>query len=115
MAVVFVYGTLKKGFRLPSYLENSKFLGEGYIEGYDMYKIDWYPVIVKGNGNVYGEIYEVDDEILKNLDAVEDEGILYKRIKEKVKIKEKELEAFVYVYLEDIEGLEKIKTGKFDL
>ncbi len=112
---VFVYGTLKKGFRLHKYLKNAKFLGEGFIQGYDMYLVSWYPAVVKGKGIVYGEIYEVDEETLKILDKVEDEGVLYKRIEETIylgKRKEK-IKAFVYLYVREISNFEKITTGIF--
>ncbi len=110
---VFVYGTLKRGFRLHFYLESGKFLGEGFIEGYEMYIVDWYPAVIKGKGKVFGEIYEVDDKTLKLLDEIEDEGLLYKRVKEKVYTGKGIVEAFIYVYLKDVSDLRKIKTGKF--
>ncbi len=113
MYKIFVYGTLKKGFALHRYLENSKFLGEGFIKGYDMYQIDWYPVIVKGNCTVFGEIYEVDESTLKILDEIEEEGVYYKRIKEKVYFKGKSIEVFVYVFLGEINNLVKIESGVF--
>jgi len=112
--IVFVYGTLKKGFRLHSYLNNAKFLGEGFVKGYDMYLVDWYPAIVKGKGVVYGEIYGVDEETLEILDKVEDEGFLYKRIKEKIYMKNgKTVEGYIYVYLKSVEGLKPIIDGVF--
>ncbi len=113
MAVVFVYGTLKKGFNLHHYLEDAKFLGDGFIEGYEMYKISWYPAVVKGEGKVFGEVYDVDEETLKILDVVEDEGVLYKRIKEKIKTEDGDLEGFVYIYISDLNGCEKIEEGVF--
>ncbi len=114
MHKVFVYGTLKKGFKLHHHLENAKFLGEGFIWGYDLYNVGWYPAAIKGTGKIFGELYEMDDETLKLLDQVEDEGFLYKRIEDEVFLKDKKIKAFVYIYLHDTRNLEKIESGVFE-
>ncbi|WP_293444782.1 gamma-glutamylcyclotransferase family protein [Persephonella sp.] len=111
--LVFVYGTLKKGKRLHHYLEKSYFFGEGYIEGYEMYMVDWYPAVVKGKGKVYGEVYAVDQKTLNVLDKIEDEGRLYKRIKENVKMGDKIVNCWVYLYQKSTKNLKKIDTGRF--
>ncbi|WP_457636233.1 gamma-glutamylcyclotransferase family protein [Persephonella sp.] len=111
--LVFVYGTLKRGRDLHHYLQKSRFLGEGFIEGYEMYLVSWYPTVVKGSGKVYGEVYSVDLETLKVLDRVEDEGRLYKRVKEKVKIEDRYVNCWVYIYQGSTKNLKKIKSGRF--
>ncbi len=110
---VFVYGTLKKGYKLHFYLKNAKFIGYGYVNGYDMYIVDWYPAVVKGRGRVYGEVYEVCQETLDILDGVEEEGFLYKRICEKVYMKKGFIKAYMYVYLKDVSQLKRVPTGIF--
>jgi hypothetical protein len=47
--LVFVYGTLLKGERNHYLLETSKYIDEGYIDGYYMYNLGTYPGISKGN------------------------------------------------------------------
>ena len=34
------------------YLENSKYLGNCEIEGYEMYHLEYYPGIIKGKGRI---------------------------------------------------------------
>jgi len=109
--ILFVYGTLKKGFSLHSYLKDSIFLGKGYINGYDMFLISWYPGIVKGKGKVFGEVYKINERTLKEIDKIEDG---YERVKEKVYLENgKSLEAFVYIYRGKTDNLPSIKSGIF--
>lgn len=69
---IFVYGSLRYGFELHHLIAKSRFVGLGYIEGYEMYNLGNYPGIVKGDGIVWGEVYEIDDNLIKFLDEVED-------------------------------------------
>lgn len=72
--IVFVYGTLKKHFGNHHILQDSKYLGNDKIKGYDMYSLGPFPGIVEsenGEGIVQGELYEVNDEVLKELDRLE--------------------------------------------
>jgi gamma-glutamylcyclotransferase (GGCT)/AIG2-like uncharacterized protein YtfP len=81
MTRVFVYGTLKKGYGNSHLLRNAEFVGHGYtIETYRMFNVG-FPIIREcEDGNpVYGEVYEVDDQTLKNLDRLENEGVMYDR------------------------------------
>ncbi|WP_457756118.1 gamma-glutamylcyclotransferase family protein [Thermodesulfatator indicus] len=110
--LVFVYGTLKKGFRLHRYLKDAKFLGKACLSGYDMYDLGWYPGIVPGPGTVYGEVYEIDLKTLFILDEVEDEGQEYERKILPVKLEDgKVVHAFVYVYKGPVENKLKVKDG----
>ncbi len=109
---IFVYGTLKKGFPLHTYLEGANFLGPAYLEGYEMYDLGWYPGIVPGKGRVVGELYEVDWHTLLLLDEVEEEGEEYERQKLRVKLPSgEEEEAFVYVYKGDLKGKNRVEEG----
>jgi gamma-glutamylcyclotransferase (GGCT)/AIG2-like uncharacterized protein YtfP len=69
---IFVYVSLRYGFELHHLIAKSRFVGLGYIEGYEMYDLGNYPGIVKGDGIVWGEVYEIDDNLIKFLDEVED-------------------------------------------
>jgi gamma-glutamylcyclotransferase (GGCT)/AIG2-like uncharacterized protein YtfP len=89
MPNLFVYGSLMKGLRLHKYLENSKFLGEGWIYGnlYINPMLEFpAPIVILADFDndrpnlVDGEFYEVSDETLNLLDLVEGCPHLYKRV-----------------------------------
>lgn len=79
---VFVYGTLKKGFRAYSLLKGSYFLGKGLTEpGYSMVSLG-FPMVLpsKDNGHrVQGEVYSVTDLTMGQLDRYEGYPNLYTR------------------------------------
>lgn len=72
--LVFVYGTLRRGgagamsIRFP----NSKFIADAKVSG-SLYDLGAYPGLILNESNswVIGEVYEVDDEVLKELDDFE--------------------------------------------
>ena len=68
---VFVYGTLKKGHGNHRLLENSRFIGEDSITGFDMYSTGGFPAVIPGDGVVFGELYEVTPEELESLHRLE--------------------------------------------
>jgi len=105
---IFVYGTLKRNKGANHFLSNAKFIGEGVIQGYEMYIVGYFPGIVKGKGKIRGEVYEVDEEILEMLDEYEGVPDLYERIRENVKLDNgKELEAYFYLYKGDVSSFEE--------
>jgi gamma-glutamylcyclotransferase (GGCT)/AIG2-like uncharacterized protein YtfP len=71
---VFVYGTLRRGsagsmsIRFP----NSKFIAEAKVNG-SLYDLGPYPGLLlnQSNSPVMGEVYEVDDNLLNQLDEFE--------------------------------------------
>jgi len=71
IVLLFVYGTLRYGFELNHLLRNSPFIGLGYVEGFKMYDLGGYPGCVKGDGTIWGEVYQVSEELLRKLDEVE--------------------------------------------
>jgi gamma-glutamylcyclotransferase (GGCT)/AIG2-like uncharacterized protein YtfP len=79
--VVFVYGTLMKGFPNHFFLRQAVFAGTGStVERYALY-VDEFPGVYPGEdvGPVRGEVYEVDDALLARLDILEDHPDLYRR------------------------------------
>ena len=81
---VFVYGTLKRGGVLHNSLKDCKYLGVDKIENFTMFELGWYPAVVPtldSRESIYGEVYEIDDKILSELDAIEGKGTLYDRVK----------------------------------
>ncbi len=111
---VFVYGTLKRGFCLHKYLQGATFLGEAYLDGFEMYDLGSYPGIVSGKGRVWGEVYAVGPGTLAVLDEIEDEGEEYERRLVRVRLKKgQDLEAFVYVYKGDVSRARQVSSGKW--
>lgn len=111
MNKVFVYGTLKKGGRLNVHLEKSKFIEERTLDDYALYNVSWFPGIKKvekGTGCVKGEVYEVNEHIMKTLDVVEGCPNLYTR-------KTLEDGTFVYVYNHEVNEECLIKEGVFNV
>lgn len=121
MPYLFAYGSLRYGFELHGLLKNSRFVGLAFTEGYKMYDVGSYPGVVKGEGVIYGEVYEIDDETLSILDKVEDyrgrPDDLY--IREKVKVyfddrrKYSLSDVNIYVYNQDIAGRDLIEEGDY--
>lgn len=123
--IVFVYGTLKKGFGNHSLLNGSRFLGEGILEDSTLKLVDlgFCPAIVRvpdtenlcGNG-VAGELYFANNKTLLRLDALESNGILYTRERLQVTYycheteMTREATAWVYLLLEG--NLELLSRGR---
>lgn len=75
MTKVFVYGTLKQGYGNHRLLTGAKFLGEFTTKQPFNLRDGGFPYAVRNqeenNGLVKGEVYEVDDDILQQLDWLE--------------------------------------------
>lgn len=79
--LLFVYGTLKKGFQRAKYLNDQKYLGTARTKAiYGLFYISGFPCLVQNhkddNGltptdSVLGEIYEVNDDCITFIDKVE--------------------------------------------
>ena len=96
--LVFTYGTLMKGERNHYLLLDEDFVSDATCKGFKIFNLGTYPGIVAGNGTICGELYSVDDETLKRLDSLEEEGALYIRNKIVINTPQQEFEAFVYIY-----------------
>ena len=72
--LVFVYGTLRRGGAgaMSIGFPNSKFIAEARVSG-SLYDLGAYPGLLTNESNslVIGEVYEVDDETLNELDEFE--------------------------------------------
>lgn len=111
-SLVFVYGTLLKGrSNYEHFLAPANPVMRGEIEGFEMYDLGSFPGVVRGTGNVKGEVYRVTKEQLERIDRLEGEGSLYK--KEAVPVRgnfqeDKDVTAYVYLYNHNVENLPKI-------
>lgn len=115
---LFVYGTLLKGLERESVLSESRYLGTVVIQA-RMYDLGSYPGIIDGEGQVIGEIYEIDQDTLNKLDEVEgylpDEPKDSKYIRKGVKIVSTEVEDTViaYFYNQQVEESGRILSGDY--
>ena len=87
---VFVYGTLKRGYQnqayyLPERDPNIIFIGEAEtIKKFGLFDLGPYPCVInddKAQSVVKGEVFEINEDILKDLDYLEGYPDLYDRTK----------------------------------
>lgn len=73
--LVFVYGTLMRGYENHSYLEGQRFLGEARTRpGYRLHQLTGYPGMVPHPGEksgIPGELWEVNEVCLHELHRLE--------------------------------------------
>lgn len=76
---LFVYGSLQRGFDHHPRLGASPFLGEARTtSAYCLFELDGYAVLAPGGRHsIRGELYAVDEGLLRELDAFE--GDAYRR------------------------------------
>lgn len=120
---VFVYGTLKKGFynhkgRLDGSAGYSKFIKKDSVDGI-MYDLGAFPAAVLYDSNefsnpnermhIHGEIYEIDNNVLKKLDQLEGYPTFYNRSKI---ITHSGIEAWIYhMDKKEVENKPVVKNG----
>ncbi|MEW5757293.1 MAG: gamma-glutamylcyclotransferase family protein [Pseudomonadota bacterium] len=83
MALLFVYGTLRKGGPNHRLIEHRRCLGAWRTRPrYTLYDLGDYPGAVRGGRTpVCGELYRIDPPTLRILDRLEDYPRLYTRMK----------------------------------
>jgi gamma-glutamylcyclotransferase (GGCT)/AIG2-like uncharacterized protein YtfP len=117
---LFVYGTLLKDMCRSNLLADAIFLGGGFIHG-TLYDIGYYPGLILSNDLVYGELYAIDDVILRNLDVVEGyepsnpKNSLYtrKKITATQLCDGLETEAYTYYYSQSLADCRRIESGDY--
>jgi gamma-glutamylaminecyclotransferase len=106
---VFVYGTLKRGFRLNPVMEagGARFLGEAITAGKFAMWGRHFPYVAscRGGSQVVGELYDVSDELLARLDQIEGAPHHYQRRKIRVSVRGHAADAWVYAV--DLSQLEE--------
>ncbi len=108
--LMFVYGTLKKGYGNHFIMDGAKYLSEAYIVGWEMRDLGGFPAITKSDGGkVHGEMYIVSPQVLKRADKLEGYPSLFNR--EKVK-SDKGFDAWVY-YMEHETKSTVIESGRW--
>lgn len=77
--LLFVYGSLKRAERHHGELRGARFAGEARTRpAYRLLELGGYPVLATGSRGIEGELFEVDAELLAQLDAFE--GDDYERV-----------------------------------
>jgi len=116
MTKVFVYGTLKRGGYFHNVLLNSRFIGEGTVEG-QLYNIGNFPGLVQGKGEVKGELYELGSETsLERLDHIEGffaespHKSLFVRKQRNIKVNDEIHLTWVYYFNMDVSDKERIEV-----
>jgi gamma-glutamylcyclotransferase (GGCT)/AIG2-like uncharacterized protein YtfP len=69
---VFVYGTLRKGESNHHIIEGCTYLGTTVLKDYSMISMGFYPAAIPvSGGRIVGEVYEVCDLVMEDLDSLE--------------------------------------------
>jgi len=107
---VFVYGSLRQGCGLHTYLSGSKFLGERKTnKEFSLFSLGPFPAMVKGgNTKVIGEVYEINSKTLSILDRVEGHPDFYVRTLISL---DDDTSVFSYLLPEVPSGVEKVISG----
>lgn len=79
MHAVFVYGTLKRGQGNHHWLRGAPCRGRRRLPGARLHDLGPYPMAVRGEGVIHGEIYALSAGDLERLDELEDAPLLYQR------------------------------------
>lgn len=108
---LFVYGTLKKGGHNHFFLKDSKFKQHYKFNNHALVDLGHgFPYMIRSEGSVYGEVYEVDDKTIKNIDLLEGVPGLYKRALANYKTLDSIELAGLYYYYTDIQDVEHKKV-----
>ena len=113
--LVSVYGSLRFGMgNHQYYLSDSEYKGTFSTEPeYTLHSLQWYPGLkLNGNTSVVMEVYEVDEETLKNLNRLEgyypgEKSTFYDRIE----INTPWGKAFTYIYVNELSKESIVESG----
>ncbi|TXR98471.1 gamma-glutamylcyclotransferase [Bacillus sp. SH7-1] len=118
MHYVFVYGTLRKEQTNAHYMQGAICIADkAWTYGKLFDTNEGYPAMTySSEEKVYGEVYEVNDEILHKLDELEEytgnaETDLYDRITQTIYDADREIEAYVYIAQDKKMILKVIDSG----
>lgn len=113
--IVFVYGTLRKGFGNNVLLDESDFLGDAITVGaYSMYEQGIPYVSPIGEQRIYGEVYSVGGDTLAQLDSLEGHPDWYNRRQIAVLLESGEtIQAWLY-FMPNADG-NYVETGDYAL
>lgn len=108
MTRVFVYGTLKRGGDNHGWIEKQQFIAEARAKPvYRMFDLGGYPGMIRAKEGIAieGEVWDVDDAGLAQLDVLEDiEGGEYERVLIELDGEFANQHVEGYLYLRSVEG-----------
>lgn len=115
---VFVYGALRSGASHAWRMERARLFGQATVRG-TLVKVDWYPgLVLEGETEVKGEVYEVDEETLRELDEFEGIGVEderndeYKRVQALVRLQDGgTITCSIYEWQLGVESYEVVSHG----
>ena len=77
---LFVYGTLKKSGANYRFLKESKYVSQYCLNNHVLLDLGYgFPYMMRGEGSVLGDGYEIDQKTLDRIDRLEGHPIHYKR------------------------------------
>ena len=107
--ILFIYGTLKRGFPAHDLMAGAEFIGEAVTEpGFRLYSEGWYPMMVTDPTGfaIEGELWEIPESVLSRLDHYEGSG--YQRVTIPLQSPHAEKLAVAYLYKGRVAGLKEI-------
>lgn len=114
MTRVFVYGTLKRGGDNHGWIERQQFIAEAHTKPlYRMFDLGGYPGMIRAKEGfaIEGEVWDVDDAGLAQLDVLEDtEGGEYERVLIELDGEFANQQVEGYLYLRNVEGRRDVGT-----
>lgn len=97
--LVFVYGSLKKGYGNHPILGNSECLGGAVTKlQFQMHSFGGFPALVKGDKSYQGEVYLVDEATMVRLDRLEGYPHFYTRQQYEVYMPDSNTEVDAWIY-----------------
>jgi gamma-glutamylaminecyclotransferase len=109
--LLFVYGSLKRGYHNHPLLINSIYHGKGntFYDNYAMYSFGGYPVVIHKNQGtqIRGEIYECTLETIFRINRLEGHPTFYKGSIQRIQTKKPNeiLRCLMYIYQDDKDTL----------
>ncbi|MBS0638243.1 MAG: gamma-glutamylcyclotransferase family protein [Acetobacteraceae bacterium] len=98
--LVFVYGSLKRGYRNHGAMSGCRFVGEGRTQpAFAMIDLGPYPGVIRGKTIIGGEVFAVPSHRMGRLDRLEDNGRVYQRERARIDLPAGPTEAWIYLYL----------------
>ena len=109
MEYLFVYGLFRDSAK--NLLEKHTFCGKTTVKG-EIYKVNefYHGFIRKGKNKIVGDVYLIDPSLFPELDEFEGDEYIRTKIRT-----ESDIECWVYEYIHDVSGFEKIKRGDWML
>lgn len=113
---VAVYGTLKRGYDNHRLLMNARFLGTDHLRSIVLYDLGPFPgALERPAGPVLVEVYEVDDQQMARLDALEGYNATAPEYGEytRKRLATRYGPAWVYLYNGSVRGCRRISHGSW--